>query len=170
MTIPALPPLEPPDSHHLRAVEGWLELGNIQEAGVELRRLRPELLEHPLVLEVRWKLHSMQKDWEVCLELANELLKVAPDRPSGWIDRSFSYHELKRTREAWQQLLPATQLFPDEPIIRYNLACYACQLGNLSEAKQLLKQAQALGHAVSIKRMALDDHDLEPLWEEIKEL
>jgi hypothetical protein len=36
-------PLSPPDTHHLRAAEGWLELGNHLEANAELENIMPEL-------------------------------------------------------------------------------------------------------------------------------
>ncbi len=48
--------------------------------------------------------------------------------------------------------------------MRYNLACYECQLGNLKEAREWLKQAFNLGDAKQMKLAALDDPDLQPLW------
>ncbi len=62
---------------------------------------------------------------------------MAPDEPPGWIHRSFGLHELGRTSEAEQLLLPAATKFPNEPIIPYNLACYACRLGNIEVAREL---------------------------------
>ena len=43
-------------------------------------------------------------------------------------------HELKRTKEAQDVLVPVLDKFPDEYLIQYNLACYCCQLGELKEA------------------------------------
>ena len=34
-------PLKPPNSHHLLAAQGWLELGNHIEADAELDNTRP---------------------------------------------------------------------------------------------------------------------------------
>jgi len=45
-------PLSPPDSHHLSAATGWLELGNWQEANEELEEITPELRPHPHALVV----------------------------------------------------------------------------------------------------------------------
>lgn len=47
--------------------------------------------------------------------------------------------------------------FPEEYLIRYNLACYARQLGNLKEAREWLKKASALAGTKQIKLMALED-------------
>jgi hypothetical protein len=66
-------------------------------------------------------------------------------------------------------LLPVVDKFPKEYIIRYNLACYACQLGNMKEARDWLKKAIDLAGTNQVKLMALDDPDLEQLWREIGE-
>jgi hypothetical protein len=52
--------------------------------------------------------------------------------------------------------------------MRYNLACYECQLGRLEQAKGWLEKAFALGDAREMKLAALDDPDLEPLWKTIE--
>jgi hypothetical protein len=57
---------------------------------------------------------------------------------------------------------------PEEPTIHYNLACYECQLGNLSGAKQHLIKATKADE--KFKLMALDDPDLEPLWAEVDQI
>ena len=46
-------PLEPPDSFHLEAAVGWLELGNHLEANEELDQITASLRAHPDVLLVR---------------------------------------------------------------------------------------------------------------------
>jgi hypothetical protein len=57
--------------------------------------------------------------------------------------------------------------FPKEPIIRYNLVCYACQLGDLKGAKEWLKKAFGTGNPTKMKLMALEEPDLEPLRKDI---
>jgi hypothetical protein len=52
MDIP-MKPLEPPDSLHLQAAQGWLELGSHIEANEELEKIAPQLRAHPDVLKVR---------------------------------------------------------------------------------------------------------------------
>jgi hypothetical protein len=67
------------------------------------------------------------------VEIGEALVKTAPARPDSWIHRSYAQHELKRTEEASDLLLPAAHLFPGHWQIVYNLACYASRLGNLDE-------------------------------------
>jgi predicted Zn-dependent protease len=160
----AMQSLPPPDWHHLRAAEGWLELGNDREATAELDRIAPEFTAHPDVLEARWHLGAHAKQWERCVAIANAILKRDPDRPTAWIHRSFALHEARRTQEAFDQLVPVARRFPTVWTIPYNLACYCAQLGRLKESRAWLEQAVALDKA-TVKRAARHDPDLKPLWE-----
>ena len=163
-----MPNLEPPDSHHVSAALGWLELGNPHEAKAELGRLPDHLRQCPEALLVRWEIEAKEKDWESSLETARALIAAAPNEPDGWTKQSYSLHELKRTREAWNGLIAVEERFPKVSIIAYNLACYACQLGDSAEAILRLRKAIRLGGKEQIKPMALQDLDLKPLWDEIR--
>src|SRR5437016_1348864 len=106
-----MPKLEPPDSYHVSAALGWLELGNPREAKAELDRLPSNLRECAEALLVRWEIEFKERDWERSLETARALVAAAPDEPDGWIKQSYSLHELKRTREAWDGLLALEERF-----------------------------------------------------------
>ena len=160
-------PLEPPATLHLLAAQGWLELGNQVEADTELDNITARLRAHPDVLNVRWEIYAAAKKWPAALDIAAALIQLDPDDPLGWANRSYSLHELKkRAAEARDNLLRMVDKFPASATMRYNLACYACQLGNLERAKQWLEKAFALGGARKMRLAALDDPDLEPLWKE----
>jgi predicted Zn-dependent protease len=160
-------PLEPPDSHHLSAAEGWLELGNPVEAAAELQLIGPPWSAHPSVLEMDWQIHASARQWADCLELAARQIQLLPNLPAGWIHRSYALHELKRTAEARDLLLPAITQFPNEAILTYNLACYECCLGNLDGARQWLKKTFTHKNALPWRIAAHSDSDLERLWPEI---
>ena len=64
--------LEPPDSFHLEAAQGWLELGNPIEAEKELDRIAPQLRDHPHVLVVHWLVCAKAEKWSVAFEIASE--------------------------------------------------------------------------------------------------
>jgi predicted Zn-dependent protease len=159
--------LQSPDLHQLNAAVGWLELGNPGEARRELDEVSTLMQSHPDVLEVRWRLHARERSWEPALAVAEQLVAEAPERCSGWIDLSYSLHELKRTAEAREKLLPVAGRFPEVSTIPYNLACYECQLGQLDQARHWLKLGMKLGGTKEILAMALKDSDLEPLWPEL---
>lgn len=162
--------LQPPDSHHLNAAVGWIELGNIAEAKAELARIPASRRNHPDVLETEWRVHVAEKDWPAALDAARVLVKADPDNPSGWIHQSYSLHELKQTREALDLLLLVVEKFSSICTIPYNLACYACQLGDLKEARRWLGKAIKIRGKNDIKQMALTDPDLRSMWEQIQKL
>ena len=156
--------IKPPDSHHLSAAVGWLELGNSSEALNDLDRISSSKQVHPEVLEVRWAIYAKAHDWEKCVEVAKDLTRTAPKKALGWIHLSFALHELKQTRDAHTNLTAVLDRFPNDWLMRYNLACYACQLGEMQEAGRWLAGAMLKGKAKQIKRMAQDDPDLQPLF------
>jgi Flp pilus assembly protein TadD len=159
--------LQTPDSHHVHAAQGWLELGNHIEADAESDNITSSLRAHPDVLNVRWGIYAAAKKWEAALDIAAALVQLDPEDPLGWVHRSYALHELKRTAEARDNLLRVVDKFPVSATIRYNLACYECQLGRLEQARQWLEKAFALGDGRKMKLAALDDPDLQPLWKEI---
>jgi predicted Zn-dependent protease len=162
--------LEPKDRRHLDAAEGWLGLGNWSEASVELDSITPQMGTHPEVLRVRYAVYAAAKKWELAAEMGRALIEQVPASPFGFIHLAYALHELKRTREAWNVLLPVADKFPDEYTIRYNLACYAAQLGDLKAARAWLEKAIELAGTAQVKRMALEDRDLEPLRKEIRNM
>jgi tetratricopeptide (TPR) repeat protein len=156
--------LETHDVMRLNAAQGWLGLGNHLEANEELEKITPAMRSHPDVLEVRYEIYAKAKRWEACVDIAAAIIKLAPDRPDAWINRSFALHELKRTQEAFDNLLPVADKFPKVWRIPYNLACYCAQLGRLDECQAWFKKAMAVDEQ-TVQRVALDDPDLKPLWD-----
>jgi predicted Zn-dependent protease len=135
-----------------------------------LDEITPTLRGHPAVLEVRYHIYAAAKKWDYAAEIARAITELNPDSSFGWVQQAYALHELKKTQEAWNLLLPVVDKFPGEYIVCYNLACYAAQLGNLKAARSWLQKAIKLAGNNQIKLMALDDPDLEPLWKEIGEL
>ena len=154
------------DQRHLTAAEGWIELGLPLEAAAELAQITPQQQGHPDVLELRWHISAQEKQWVTCVELATVITQLAPERVDGWIHRSFALHELRRTQEAFTQLLPVVGRFPSVWTIPYNLACYAAQLRQFEEAKKWLELAVAMDKK-TVQQAARDDVDLKPLWDSL---
>ena len=165
--MPKLVQLKHPDQMHLKAAAGWIQLGDYDSANDELEKIRAEWRAHPDVLELRWLIYSHHEQWDACLDITSAIVKMAPDRVSGWIHKAIS---LRRANgggfeNAKALLLEAAKLFPTEWAIHYNLACYSAQLGQLDAAQEHLNKSYELGDTQQIKLMALDDDDLNPLWQ-----
>jgi len=167
-----MPELEPPDNHILDAATGWLMLGNAEEARLEFEQLSPTARKHPDALDFQWRWLAHLKRWEEAVVVAQLLIDKCPKRAEAWIHRSFALHELRRTQEAFDLLLPALKKFPKETTVPYNLACYTSQLGDLAAARRWFQKVLALGKtsAEKLERLhaALEDLDLKPLWPELR--
>src|SRR5262245_12118432 len=161
-------PLRHADALHLEAAQGWLELDNHLEAHAELKRIGPEFAHHPEVLEVRWKICAKAQNWETCLEIAEVLADVAPRRPLGWLYLAASLSELNQIEEAYETLVEIVGDFPDNPAILYQLACYACGIGEIEEGFDWLQQAFSGDTSKELRAMALKDPALRPLWARIQ--
>jgi tetratricopeptide (TPR) repeat protein len=158
--------LEPPDSLHLQAAQGWCELYAFGEADAELDQIAASLRAHPKVLEVRWQIYAYLEKWDGALDNASAIVKMVPEWSSGWIYRASSLTELNRQQEAYETLSAAAALFPGDEIIAYDLACVCCTLNRVDEAREWLGKAVEAG-GDEVKLRALDDSDLEPLWRNI---
>jgi Flp pilus assembly protein TadD len=162
-------PLEPPDSHYVSAAIGWLELGNWREAAAELEAVAPALSQHPALLRLRYEIHAQAGHWDLAVEAALTLARTMPDEPGPWTKLAYATRRKPGggLPPAKVILAAARQRFPAEALIAYNLACYECQLGNLPQARALLREAFKLGNRAQLKPMSLSDPDLEPLRQEI---
>ena len=161
-------PIPPPDGFHFSSAAGWLQLGDAQEALCDLEKITRGHRSHPDVLHLHWHIRARLTEWDACVEIGEELTRVSPDHPGGWINHANALFYLKRGQEAYDLLKPTQKTFPDNEAIPYNLSCYACQFGNLELAARWFKRAQKVGDPEQIREVALNDPDMEPLWESIR--
>jgi hypothetical protein len=159
-----------PDLRALNAAEGWLMLGNPSEAKKEIANISNQFREETSVLLVRWKVHFIAEEWASALKVSRRLCHVAPSRPEGWVCKAYCFSQRAKTLQAKRILLRVTKRFPSEPVIFYNLACYACQLGQISEAFEWFLRALRIENSRSLLLEALDDPDLTPLRQKLQRL
>jgi predicted Zn-dependent protease len=164
----SIKPLDVPDSFHLEAAEGWLGLGDVESATSELREISPAERTHPAVLSVRYEIYSLAKQWDMAVEVAGELIKILPEESFVWIWLAYATRRKSggNMGEANKILLGAELKFPKHYLFPYNLACYCSQLGEMKEAERWLKKAAAIDNA-AVKKIALEDADLKPLWNKL---
>lgn len=155
--------LEPPDIHHFNAAQGWLGLNNPGDAQAELDKISQASQAHLAVMELRWQVHAKANRWQEAIETARAITAIFPTAAFGWIHLSYALHELKRTAEAYNSLFNVVDKFPNEWLMRYNMACYAVQLGQLKEGKEWLNYAYKVGDKNEIDELVATDLDLEPL-------
>ena len=150
---------------HVQAAEGFLELGLLDESATELGEIEPELRSHPDVLAVRLNIYAARDWWPEMAMLARRLVTIQPQEPRWWIHLAGATRNSESVEAARATLLCAAKNHPEEPMIKYKLASYACQLGFVEEAKAYL--AEAIRRATGLKASAVDDPDLSPLWDSL---
>jgi len=159
------------DARHAQASEGWLVLGDLKEATTELDQISSEGQKNPFVLEVRWRIHSVARNWDACLQISEALIESNPGEAQHWILLAYAKRRssMGGLEAAHEVLLNSQKKFPDEPLIAFNLACYNAQLGKLKTARDWLNSALCLGNAINpsfekeLRAMSLEDPDLKPL-------
>jgi tetratricopeptide (TPR) repeat protein len=157
-------PLTPPDSHHLSAAQGWIELGNHLEAGAELDKITPELRPHPDVLEIRWQLHAKENRWQDCEAIGHAIIGADPNRPSGWLNQATALRRQGKFKEAYANLYVVFDDFPDNWHVPYDLARYSALLGELDEAREWFKKAIAMEKS-TVQKKGVSDPNLKPMWD-----
>ena len=154
----------PPDKHYLLAAQGWIELGNFEEAACELEKIAPALGAHPDVLKVRWRVYGKTNDWVTALQMAKTICQLEPSHPFSRIHQACELPEVERRPDSGTLFQAIGSQFPYLFAVPYNLACYACQAGNLKEAWDWLQMAMEMCDIDEFRKIALKDTDLQPLW------
>lgn len=148
---------------HLAYALGFLQLGLHAEAHAELAALPPEVAATAPALTLRLELAMAEEEWERVIALAPDLVGLDSSEERPWVAWAYALRELKRINEAQETLLAGVRLIGDpSPLVEYNLACYACLLGELEEAKQLL--AHVISRDKSWRDVAREDPDLAALY------
>ncbi len=161
--------IEAPDIHFLNSAIGWLELGNQEEAKAELEKVSFLTRYHPEVLLVRWKVFARMKNWQRSLDIARALVRISPEKPTGWICLAYSLYNTHQTADAWVHLLNAEKRFPTVSAIPYFLACLACQTGKQVEATKWLTRWNSIVRESGLKETARRDPRLQSIWQEFDE-
>lgn len=156
-------------AHRVEYALGYIELGLLAEAAVELDAIVFEDRFTAEVMAARVELHMAGKQWASVIDYASLLTSSHPDRVNGWTAWAYALRELNRIAEARDVLLEADPLHgATESLVHYNLACYLCLLGELDAAKKRLAKACRMDS--ENKETALEDPDLKALWKYVAAL
>lgn len=152
----------PPETHLSYAL-GYLQLGLVAEAREELSALTPDALATAPARVVRLEIAMADEDWDEVIQTAPELIGHDATQERPWIAWAYALREREKIAEAQETLLAGARLIKDpSPLVPYNLACYACLLGDIPEATRLL--ASVVARDKSWRDIARDDPDLAPLF------
>jgi predicted Zn-dependent protease len=149
----------------LQPAIGYLQLGMMEEANEVIEALPHEAKTEKIVLELQVEIYGRTASWQQMREVAGFLAHEWPEDSQHWISLAYATRRCRSIAEAELILLQAVKLHPREPMIHFNLACYAAQTGELAAARERLAQAEMLYPSARV--MALKDPDLKPLWPDL---
>ena len=147
---------------HVLAASGYCELGMFDEAELALEAIDAEDKVRKEVFAARVDLYMATQKWSSVAEVARHLVDIEPENAAWWVNLAYATRRAESIDKAQALLLQARALHPDNPIIAFNLSCYACVTGHTEQAKTHLNHAIALDR--NIRGLALRDEDLQTLW------
>jgi tetratricopeptide (TPR) repeat protein len=159
-------PLEPPDQQFFTAACGYVQLQMFHEANEELEQIDPFNRAAPEILALRIEIYRGLKKWELMQVVSEKLAEFEPDNLQWTISLAYATRRAVSIETAKEILLNAERKSPKDAVIKYNLACYCCQLGEIENAKNYLRKAFEID--LNWRLRALEDEDLKPLWESLQ--
>ena len=135
------------------------------EANTELDKIDPFNRAAPEVLALRIAIYRGLEKWELMQEIAKRLADFQPDDIQWTISFAYATRRADSIPAAKEVLLNAESKFPKEAAIKYNLACYFCQTGEIQNAKNYLRKAFEID--LNWRMAALEDEDLRLLWDSL---
>lgn len=155
----------PMNNRIFQAAQGYLELGMMDDALVELDSLPAAVQHRAEVLHMRLFIHMQARRWREALEISEVVCRLNPEETAGFIHAAFCLHELGRTAEAKTTLLGGPSALLSEATYYYNLGCYDAALGNIEDAQAHLRVSFKLDK--KFREFARTDPDLRAVWDSL---
>ena len=146
----------------LRAADGYLYLGLVEEALGALEAIHTAEHNDPAVLLARIRVLLHMRKWKSAETLSGRGTRMHPHEGEFTVQRAFALHQMKKAKAAEEALLAAPEWIRRTGILHYNLACYQARLGDLSQARECIDTA--IGINSGIQKNARLDPDLQALW------
>lgn len=152
---------------NLLAAEGWIELGNFDEAAEQLHNCPPAVKSSVPWLKLWIRVYAATNRWVEVEMMCETLAKHDPDDPFTIFNQAEALHRQGRSREAFAVFKYAPNEFKHGAEYFYALARYLCALEQITLALSCLGKAFDLNPDLRMK--ALNDPDLERAWLDLQE-
>jgi len=152
----------------LAAAEGYLTLKLPHDAWEALDEIPPDERESLEVISLRLEILSSMQRWKEVSRIGRESISRFPAHGHLYLQTSYGVRRHENLTAAYEVLASGEHALSKEALFHFNMACYECQLGHLEAARERLIRAIKLGR--ECRQMALDDPDLQPLWDQIPNL
>jgi tetratricopeptide (TPR) repeat protein len=147
----------------LEAALGYLDLGMAAEAITEMGEITEADQEQTAVQAVWLEIWQRGEAWPEVMSVAQKMTIRDPREVQWWLSLAYAMRRAESLAAAEGLLQRVRTDFPDEPILLYNLGCYACVQGRIEEAEELVRRALVLDPSLAVTGRT--DTDLRALWE-----
>jgi Flp pilus assembly protein TadD len=144
-----------------REAEGYLVLGMAQQALAVLLRIGDPTTLDPHALYLWGESLRILKCYEEALVPLRRAAEVLPENLQIHLALGWCYKRTGKIHRAVEALERVLASEPNEPLIRYNLACYCSLMGQKHRALRYL--AQALKLAPGYRHLIDQESDFDPL-------
>jgi hypothetical protein len=162
--------VEPPNPAYertLQAAQGYFQLEMWDEAWDELENLAPEFQHYPQVIFLRLLIFNNMERWEYTVLVGTGALKQYPQFGPLYLATAEALRNFEGAAAAKALLVAGQSVLKGEAVFHFMLGSCECQLGNLEAAKAEVERAFELDG--SLRRPALNEPDLQPLWDSLGE-
>ena len=118
---------------------------------------------HPLVVEARYNTYRDAKEWTLAMIMAKLKHESKPNSLEWLLNYADAHHQMGDTKKVINCLKDAEDWFCEEAEYLFRLAKYHALLGNVEEAKNLVRRVFKLNG--SFKADFLDDPAFDSVWE-----
>jgi lipopolysaccharide biosynthesis regulator YciM len=150
---------------HLQRAAGYRELGMLEDAHDEVERTLMEDRFSREVLVERLLIYEKMEQWDLVAGVARQLAADHPDEPDWWIQWAYGTRRHKGLGDGIAILEDAMKRFPNNATVTYYLGSYSSVAGDMEAAWELVKEA--IGMDKAFQKVAIEDDDLEPLWDSL---
>ena len=118
---------------------------------------------HPLVVEARYNTYRDAKEWTLAMTMAKLKHESKPNSLEWLLNYADAHHQMGDTEKAIERLKEAKGRFCEHPEYLFRVGKYHAILGNVEEAKNLVRRVFKLNG--SFKAEFLDDPAFDSVWE-----
>ena len=149
---------------HLSRSNGYRLLGMFDESILILEDIPfEEERWHPLVVEARYNTYRDAKEWTLAMTMAKLKHESKPNSLEWLLNYADAHHQMGDTKKAIACLKDAEGKFGEDAQYLFRLAKYHALIGNVEEAKNLVRRVFKLNG--SFKADFLDDPAFDSVWE-----
>ena len=150
--------------YHLSRSNGYRELGMFDESILILEDIPfEEERWHPLVVEARYNTYRDAKEWTLAMTMAKLKHESKPNSLEWLLNYVDGHHQMGDTEKAITCLKDAEGKFCEEAEYLFRLAKYHAILGNVEEAKNLVRRA--IKKDAKYKLEFVEDSAFDGVWD-----